>query len=938
MNSFKKLLSVFLVFAMVLSMTAAMTGCKRRGSSESTGGNDDNGTKGNYTVSVQTAGGMAMDGIAVYVYADSSLADMINYGETDENGKVSFDLPQNSNYAIALSGVPKGYDVKESYSFSGNTAQIVLTSSLIEGDSLSGATLGLGDVMYDFSVTTPAGETVSLSKMLEEKDVVILNFWYVSCSACQYEFPYMEEAYQMYSDKVGIIAVSPFDESISISSYQAEMKLTFPMASCPTGYASAFGVSGYPTTVVIDRYGVICLVETGALVSLRYWTSLFEHFTGDGYKQQLVNTVDDLLTQVVPTYQMDTSENIAALLNSGDIEVTYRPEEGEDATYAWPFIAAEKNGVACMKASNQEIEGSFAIMYADVTLKAGQAVGFDYLVSSEKGADILYVIVDDKPIYSISGVSDPEEWKSCYPWVAQEDGTYELALCYLKDDSTNEGDDTVYIKNMRVVDQSAIDVATYIPCYAASSKDGLKFDYVDIVLNQNDGYYHVGTADGPLLLAELMDYTQFNEEETIWDLAYDGVAKEYYEDLVDYFSYASNSSLNGVCTVNYELGELLKKVAEVAGFDSEDENEWLKICKYYQVYGTDEQLVDPIKGLAPFSAYKATYGTNVETNYFYYDRIIMPRGQVAEFIPSQSGVYRITSRSETVQGTEAWIFNENREELYVYAMDERMYNDSLNVSMVFYMEAGKSYYIDIAFWDVYEVGYIYYDIEYIAPTYELFRLASPGYFTYDTNATGEAMYHLIAGGIDVVLGADGKYYEDLGKDANGNQKYGSLLYVDFTGIASVFDTPISTVTTQDSNGNSVQVLGMIDKGGFDFSKTGDDLYILGYLKKYNYDVEATDAYLRELWGEDYDTYAEAYQLEDVYDGRYHGTGPDLTEEMRGYLDDIITTGSVERQGCVVVTERLAEILQMLMDKYTFENVDHSWTKLCYYYDYLGPEG
>ena len=79
MNSFKKLLSVFLVFAMVLSMTAAMTGCKRRGSSESTGGNDDNGTKGNYTVSVQTAGGMAMDGIAVYVYADSSLEPEYQY-------------------------------------------------------------------------------------------------------------------------------------------------------------------------------------------------------------------------------------------------------------------------------------------------------------------------------------------------------------------------------------------------------------------------------------------------------------------------------------------------------------------------------------------------------------------------------------------------------------------------------------------------------------------------------------------------------------------------------------------------------------------------------------------------------------------------------------------------------------------------------------------
>ena len=30
-----------------------------------------------------------------------------------------------------------------------------------------------------------------------------------------------------------------------------------------------------------------------------------------------------------------------------------------------------------------------------------------------------------------------------------------------------------------------------------------------------------------------------------------------------------------------------------------------------------------------------------------------------------------------------------------------------------------------------------------------------------------------------------------------------------------------------------------------------------------------------------------------------------------------------------------DILQKLMDKYTFAGVDQSWLKLCYYYDYLG---
>ena len=52
--------------------------------------------------------------------------------------------------------------------------------------------------------------------------------------------------------------------------------------------------------------------------------------------------------------------------------------------------------------------------------------------------------------------------------------------------------------------------------------------------------------------------------------------------------------------------------------------------------------------------------------------------------------------------------------------------------MVFYMEKGKPYFVDIAFWDPYEVGSIYYDIEYIGASYDHFRLCSHGYFTYDT--------------------------------------------------------------------------------------------------------------------------------------------------------------------------------------------------------------
>ena len=944
MNKFKKLLSLTLAFVLLFSLAA----CGGNGATaETEAAANGSGADVKYTVSVESMGGMVLPGVDVYIYADSTLADLKQYGETDENGEVTFTMPESADYAIVLSGMPEGYIVDESYKFSGYVASLRIRSALISGENLSGATLGLGDVMYDFSVLTASGETVTLSDMLKEKEMVLVNFFFTTCGPCANEFPYMEEAYQMYKDKVGVIALDPLDQDQAVAAYQASMGLTFPMAACPPAWSATFSISGYPTSLIIDRYGVISLIEVGGITSLRPFTSIFETFTGDDYEQKLYNSVGDLITNVKPNVEMDTSENIAAALNSGNIEVTYRPEEGESAEYCWPFIQTEKNGEVCFKASNQEIEDSFAILYADVELKAGQAIGFDYLASTERGSDILFVIVDEEDIYQISGTSDNEEWKSCYPWVAVEDGTYEVALCYLKDDSGNGGDDTVYIKNVRIVDEKNVDAETFIPRQAASTDDGFEYTYVDVVLNEKDNYYHVGNENGPLLLANLMTYSQFSEEKTIWDLAYDGTitvnGHNYYEDLVEFCNYASNSSLNGYCTVTKELAELLKIVADVAGFDG-DENEWLKICSYYQVYGSKTaQLEDPIKGLAPFCAYKAVEGKNKESNSFYYNRAILPRGLLAEFTPSRSGVYRITSRNESQDGVEGWIFNADKEVLYTYEHIERMYGDDNNVSMLYYMEAGTPYYIDIAYWDIYEVGTIGYDIEYVGPTMNLFRLCAPGYFTYDTNATGDAMYHLISGGINVVLNEkDGLYYEDLGVDANGNQKYGSKIYADFTGVTGVFGNPIASVPAynedgsvqKDAEGKTVMVKGMIDMGGFDFSKTEDDLYILAFLEKNNGDVEATDAYLREMWGDDYEGYAETYQIKDVFAGRFHGKGEDLTDEISVYLNKIITSGPKEIQGCVEVDENLAQLLQKIMDKYTFENVDDSWIKMCYYYELL----
>ena len=926
MSKMKKMMAFFLVLAVVLGVCA---GCGKKKENAPAGEVVEAGT---YTVTVKSAGGLPLSGVAVSVFADDTLADMKAYNETNEEGVATMQLEGGDNYAFTLTSVPKGYTTEPFYRFEGTNTEITLTSSVITDGNLADVTLGLGDVMYDFTVTTPDGEKVTLSEMLKEKDMVLVNFWYTTCSWCVTEFPYMEEAYQMYQDKVGIVAVNPLgesDDAIRNFPTNYNLSLSFPLASCPTTWAATFGIQGYPTSVVIDRYGVICLVESGAITSLRPFTGLFEAFTAEDYEQKLYGSVGELVTNVKPNVEMASSDEVAAILNNGEIPVVYRAEEGDSAEYAWPFIEAEKLGEKCLKASNQEVDSSFAILYADVTLKAGQALGFEFLRSTEAASDVMYVIVNGDDINAISGAPDPETWELCYPVVALEDGEYEVALCYMKDESTNVGDDTVYIKNMHIIGAEEITTPSYIPRPAAVSKDGFEYTYEEIFFNSADGYYHVGSENGPLLLADLMGYTEFNEEESLWEMAYNGKIKldgvDYLEQLEQYCNYASNSNLINICTVNQELYDLLHIVDKAVGFDEADDKEWMKMCKYFQAYGTNgAQLEDPIAGLATFSAYTATEGKNVASNYFYYNRIIMPRGLYAKFVPSRSGVYRITSHNESQNGVDGWIFNENREELLVYQLDERMFGEEGEVSMVYYMEKGTAYYIDIAFWDPYEVGYIYYDVEYLGATREHFRLCSPGPFTYDSDATGDAMYHVIHGGIKAVLGEDGIYYEDL-----GNGKKGSKIYADFTGFTSLFNAPIATVG---------DVQGLIDKGGFDFSKNEEDQYVLAMLEKNGNDPEKTKEYLKEQWGEDYEANCEIYQVDDVLAGKYHGIGEDLTDEISKYLDKMIKDGNAEREGCVVVDAELAELLGKLMEKYTFQNVDQSWLKLCYYYDYLGPEG
>ncbi len=888
--NFRKLISLLLCLILTISCVLPLVACggKDNGDDDENdtpggtvvGGNGNGGSTTNseteYTVKVVTVGGMPLEGVMVYIHNGDGYSICTAPQETDENGTAKFTLKTSNDYSVQVDGAPKGYKVREGmtkddrYTLTAPDTVITLSSAPITTGGFANS-YELGDVMYDFTLTDVNGEQYKLSDMLKTKDMVMLNFWYEGCSNCAYEFPYINNVYKNYKDDIEILAINDYstDTVDSVKGYSDYLvnywgtldqgdELAMPLFKVGNEASdltlSKFPSEGYPTTVIIDRYGVICMIEVGAVLGDSKWKNVFDFFVGDDYKQTLITDNSILNPQIEPTVKWDddSAEEIANAFNSGDITVTYGPETSEkDAKYAWPFIVDTYNGETVVRPSNTGIDNSYAILYAEVSLKPGQAIIFDYFASTQNddyGTDVLYILVDGKDIYSIAGVGDKYETCCTYvdprkPTEANKDevATYTVAFAFYKDNVESAGDDTVYLKNLRVADKEDIPVKTYIFRYAATdlneTKDGFN-SYVNVYLAP-DGYYRVGDPslgnNAPLLLANHLSYTQFDGEKTISERVYENYElmvgdKNMFNNWVTYGNAAANSQMYYYTPVTEELRTMLMAYCEtyrrVVG-KAASENLWLQLCVYYDAYGVDENgdpakhLEDPIKGLTAFSAFDVeisnenptTQGDIVASAEVTYNRVIMPRGYLYKFVPTVSGVYRVTSKSD--QEVNGWIFTgtseewaENEGDRTILTSDEvaerytpelligpdengKYHIDTTNVSLVAYMEAGKAYYIDIAYYDVYGVGTFTFDITWVGTSFGHFIQASPGPITYIESAGG-GMGQLIAGGIDVDFKTvDGvEYaYQVLERDANGNvTKWGEKIYADFFYPTTLFQT------------------------------------------------------------------------------------------------------------------------------------------------------
>ncbi|MFC2023018.1 TlpA family protein disulfide reductase [Chloroflexota bacterium] len=151
---------------------------------------------------------------------------------------------------------------------------VVLVLGLtLTGCSSNGATDGeespeVGKLAPTFTLQDTNGNTVSLKEL--RGSPVMINFWATWCVPCGEEMPYLQEIYDIWTSRgLVFLSVDTGEGADKVRDYLTERSLTFPVLldSDQEVALKQYGLMYLPTTVLVDRDGVILAMPFGGFVS-----------------------------------------------------------------------------------------------------------------------------------------------------------------------------------------------------------------------------------------------------------------------------------------------------------------------------------------------------------------------------------------------------------------------------------------------------------------------------------------------------------------------------------------------------------------------------------------------------------------------------------------------------------------------------------------------
>ena len=106
-----------------------------------------------------------------------------------------------------------------------------------------------------FALTAIDGQVYDLAALRGK--VVVVNFWFIKCAPCQQEMPALKQLTVDYRANPKVVFLSfAREDTARLRRYVASKgNFGFAMIPLPQVLAEKFGITGYPTTAVIDQNG-----------------------------------------------------------------------------------------------------------------------------------------------------------------------------------------------------------------------------------------------------------------------------------------------------------------------------------------------------------------------------------------------------------------------------------------------------------------------------------------------------------------------------------------------------------------------------------------------------------------------------------------------------------------------------------------------------------
>jgi thiol-disulfide isomerase/thioredoxin len=124
-----------------------------------------------------------------------------------------------------------------------------------------------GRIAPDFELKTTRGERFQLSENIGKK-VIVLNFFATWCGPCREELPELNAYFNAHkAEPFLLLGIDAEEKQDRVATFLSDLKIDFPAGVDAGTIQKQYGVSAFPTTVLIGVDGKVQFYEAGALAN-----------------------------------------------------------------------------------------------------------------------------------------------------------------------------------------------------------------------------------------------------------------------------------------------------------------------------------------------------------------------------------------------------------------------------------------------------------------------------------------------------------------------------------------------------------------------------------------------------------------------------------------------------------------------------------------------